>query len=311
LNIFREAFGQTPLAFEAIEGSRTVGYLPLVFVRSTLFGRFLASMPYLNSGGVVADRPQIATQLLDAAVSLAKELRVKHLELRHEKELHHPALNASYTHKVHMRLRLPDFPGPLWESLKPSVRNLVRKGEKHHLTVHWGTHDLLNEFYDVFSVNMRDLGTPVYSRKFFRTILKTFPNHAELCVVRLEDRPISGGLILHGKGISEIPSASSLREFNHTSANMLMYWKILERCMERGQSLFDFGRSSKDSGTYKFKKQWGAEEHPACWQYHLLRGKATSMRPDNPKYQKLIAMWQKMPVWLTRMIGPSIVRGIP
>ena len=311
LNVFREAFGHTPFVIESRDGSQTVGILPLVFVRSTLFGRFLVSLPYLNSSGVIADSSRIADQLIGEAVNLAQELKVRHLELRHEVPIPHPAFHTTNSSKVHMRLSLPDFPGPLWESLKDKVRNQVRKGEKNRLTVHWGTLDELHSFYDIFAVNMRDLGTPVYGRKLFQSVLKQFPHHAELCVVRLQEKPIAAGLLVHGNGVSEILSASALREFNHTSANMLMYWNLIERCIERGQSEFDFGRSTIGSGTYKFKKQWGAEETPAHWQYHLLSGNASEMRPDNPKYQRMIEMWKKMPVWLTRCIGPSIVRGIP
>jgi serine/alanine adding enzyme len=311
VNVFRDGLGHTPLVIETRRGARTTGILPLMFVRSTLFGRFLVSLPYLSTAGVVAESPRTSERLVESAIDLARQLRVRYLELRHEAPIEHPALNATYSSKVHLRLALPDFPGPLWESFKPSVRNLVRKGEKYKLTVHWGARDLLDEFHHVLAVNMRDLGTPVYGRKFFRAILKQFPAHAEVCVVRYEGRPVAGGLLLHGKGVTEIPSASSLREFKHTSANMLMYWKILERCIERGQNVFDFGRSTIDSGTYQFKKQWGAEAHPTCWQYHLRFGSAVAMRSENPKYQQLIALWQRMPVWLTRAIGPTIVRGIP
>jgi hypothetical protein len=92
---------------------------------------------------------------------------------------------------------------------------------------------------------------------------------------------------------------------------MLIYWKILERSIERGQGIFDFGRSSPESNTYRFKKQWGATPFAAEWQHYVRRGSATDMRPDNPRYQRLIRIWQRLPVALTRQIGPAIVRGIP
>jgi FemAB-related protein (PEP-CTERM system-associated) len=220
-------------------------------------------------------------------------------------------LNGSASTKVHMRLKLPDFPGPLWESFPAKVRNLVRKGEKSGLTVHWGRLDLLPDFYDVFSRNMRDLGTPVYGRRFFRAILSHFVDEAELCVVRLGQQAIAAALLLHGKGVTQVPSASSLREFNNTSANMLMYWHLLDRAIERKQAVFDFGRSTIDSNTYAFKKQWGAEPEGAVWQYHLRDGNTVDLRPENPKMQRLIRIWQRLPVRLTRWIGPGIVRGIP
>jgi hypothetical protein len=90
-----------------------------------------------------------------------------------------------------------------------------------------------------------------------------------------------------------------------------MYHQLLCRAVEKGSKEFDFGRSSEGSGTYRFKKQWGATPHSTVWQYHLRDGDAEEMRPDSPKYRRRIELWQKLPVWVTRMVGPAIVRGIP
>ncbi|WP_157368878.1 FemAB family XrtA/PEP-CTERM system-associated protein [Zavarzinella formosa] len=308
--VLKEGLGHVPYALEAVDGGRTVGYLPLVFVRSTLFGRFLVSLPYLNTGGVIADTDDAKADLISQAVELGNRLRTRHVELRHEVPVTHASLNGTRGSKVHMRLELPSFPGPLWESFPAKVRNQVRKGEKSGLTTHWGTFDLLPEFYQVFSTNMRDLGTPVYSQNLFRSMLRHFRGHAELCVLRHEGIAVSGAVLVHGKGITEVPSASTLRSANNLSANMLMYWNLLDRTVQRGQSVFDFGRATKDGNTYKFKKQWGAVESPAVWQY-ALHGAAANLRTDNPTYAKIIKLWQRLPVPVTRMIGPAIVRGIP
>jgi FemAB-related protein (PEP-CTERM system-associated) len=310
LHILKEGLGHTPYVLEAFSERKTIGYLPLSFVRSTLFGRFLVSLPYLNTGGVNAIDEPTRIALVDRAVELADVMKVRHLELRHETPMAHSRLNGTRTTKVHMRLELPSFPGPLWEGLKASVRNQVRKGEKNGLTIHWGSHELLDEFYGIFSTNMRDLGTPVYSRKLFAATLRYFTDSAELCVVRLGAKPVSAAILVHGKGITEVPSASSLREFNSTCANMLMYWNLLDRAIDRGQSLFDFGRATRGSSTYKFKKQWGAVESPAIWQY-ALHGGAADLRSDNPKYERFVKLWKRLPVRVTRVIGPAIVRGIP
>jgi FemAB-related protein (PEP-CTERM system-associated) len=311
LLVLRNGLRQRPYCLEATQLGRTRGILPLVYVKSQLFGRFLVGLPYLNYGGCLADHDNVALALVDRAAVLADELQVRYLELRQELPLAHPRLTEQVTTKVHMRLGLPESPGKLWDKLSPKVRNLVRKGQKHSLEIAWGTHDLLREFYAVFSRNMRDLGTPVYSKRLFNSILERFADRAEICVIRSGRVPIGAALLLHGWGITEVPSASTLREFNPTSANMLMYWHLLERAVHRKQQVFDFGRSSVDSNTYRFKKQWGAEPHAAAWQYFLRVGAANQMRPDNPQYVKLIRAWQKLPVWFTRLVGPSIVRGIP
>src|SRR5262249_28791902 len=151
---------------------------------------------------------------------------------------------------------LPAAAEELWRGLPAKVRNQVRKAQKCGLTVAWGGDELLPEFYAVFSHNMRDVGTPVYGLPLFRAVLRQFPDGAEVCVVRAEGVAVAAGLLLHGRGTAEVPSASSLRSHNLTCANMLLYWHLLERAVGRGQDVFDFGRSSPESNTYRFKKQW-------------------------------------------------------
>lgn len=311
LTVLGDALGHEPHLVEATRGDRVAGLLPLALVKSLLFGRFLVSLPYVNSAGVVAEDEAVALALIDRAVALAEELDVRYLELRHESRFAHPALGQQLTSKVHMRLELPRAADALWKSFKPKVRNQIRKGESNDLTIHWGGEERLAEFYDVFSRNMRDLGTPVFGRSLFERILALFPDEAELCVVRSADRPIAAALLMHMPGMTQVPSASSLRQFNATNANMLLYWHLLQRAIERGQAVFDFGRSSRDSSTFRFKKQWGATPHEAVWQYYVRKGSVGDMRPESSKYGRFIRLWQRLPVGLTRLVGPPIVRGIP
>lgn len=311
LGVLQRAFGHEVYAVEATAGGRTCGFLPLAHVSSMLFGRFLVSLPYLNTNGVVAPSADVQAQLVSRAVTLADELNVRYLELRHEAPVDHPDLNAALTSKVHMRLALPATAEKLWKGFDPKVRNQVRKGEKQGFAVAWGGAELLDGFYAVLSENMRDLGTPVYGKGLFREILATFPGDAEICLVRDGGKPIAAALLLHGWGTTEVPTASALKSYNPSCANMMMYWKLLERAVERRQKQFDFGRSTTEGPTFKYKKQWGAEPYPAVWQYAMKEGTATEMRPDNPRYQRAIRVWQRLPVRLTQVLGPVIVRGIP
>ena len=313
LAVLAKGLRHRPYCVEALdaESGATRGILPLAFVKSLLFGRFLVGLPYLNTGGVVADDAEAANALVGRAAALAEALGVRHLELRHERAVEHEALGRRVEAKVHMRLPLPGTVEELRRGLPSKVRNQVVKGERGGLDVDWGGAELLPEFLDVFSENMRDLGTPPYGRRLFAAILQQFPGRSELCVVRLGREAVAASLLLHGRGIAEVPSASSLRRHNATNANMLMYWKLLERAVGRGHDAFDFGRSSLDSNTYRFKKQWGAIPEPACWQYAELGGSAGDVRPDNPKYEQMIRAWRRLPVWAARLIGPAIVRGIP
>lgn len=311
LSVLQTGLGHTPYCLRVMHEGRCRGILPLAAVKSWLFGHFLVGLPYLNYGGPLADDVACEEALLQSAKDLADRLNVRYLELRDVREFHSPGLVANASLKVHMRLPLPGQPEPLWKGLDAKVRNQVRKGQKSGLDLAWGGVELLDEFHRVFSENMRDLGTPVYDRLFFRAILEQFPERAEIGLARLGPKPVACCLLLHGWGTTEVPSASSLRAFNSSCANMLLYWTMLERAIARGQTEFDFGRSSPDSPTFRFKKQWGALPHPAVWTHYLRHGAASDMRPTNPKYGRAVRVWQKLPLWLTRLLGPAIVRGIP
>jgi FemAB-related protein (PEP-CTERM system-associated) len=311
LTVLARGLQQTPYMLCARHGMALAGILPLSYLKGPLFGRFLVSLPYLNGGGVLAPDPRVAECLIERAIELAGDLDVRFLEFRQESPLKHPQLCESRHDKCHMRLVLPVSQDALWKQIPAKVRNQIRKGEKQGFTIEWGGPERLADFYEVFSHNMRDLGTPVYGCSLFREILTHFKSESELCVLRLGNRPVAAALLLHGSTVTEVPSASSLRKFNSTNANMFMYWQLICRAVERGNRTFDFGRSTPGSGTYRFKEQWGAKPEPSVWQYYVRRGVAQQMRPDNARFGRLIRIWRRLPVPLTRLIGPTIVRGIP
>ena len=311
LGVLRSSLGHQPYLVRATRGGKLVGALPLAFVKSAFFGKFLVSLPYVNSAGVIAHEAKVGSELMSSAATLADKLDVRYLELRSELEIQHPVFNQKNDTKVLMRRVLPSTSEELWDSFKSKLRSQIRAGQKNDFDVCFGGAELLDAFYSVFSQNMRDLGTPVYSRSLFASILRTFGDHAELCVLQLKRTPVAAALLVHGQESTEVPSASSLRTHNASNANMVMYWHLLERAVKRGQKQFDFGRSTINSNTYKFKAQWGAAPQPSVWQYYLRRGTIGELRPDNSKFGMAIKVWQRLPVWLTRLIGPEIVRGIP
>lgn len=287
------------------------GKLPLALVSGPIFGKFLVSLPYVNTGGVYARTPEIASALVNSACDLADTCGVRYLELRHEMPVNHPRLNHERTDKFHMRLNLPATDAELDKSFKSKLRSQIKKcGTYNHKTT-WGGLEMLPDFYRVFATNMRDLGTPVFSRKLFESIIRTFEGNAEFCVLHNENTPVAAALLVHSEGSTEVPSASSLRSWNRLGPNMWMYRRLLERAIERKSHTFDFGRSTKSSSTYKFKKQWGATAFPAVWQYYVREGNVEQMRPESETNQRMIRLWQTLPTWLTNVIGPTIVRGIP
>jgi FemAB-related protein (PEP-CTERM system-associated) len=305
--VVRYSFGHECTYLMAQSKDRIVGVLPLVYIDSLLFGRTLTSLPFLNYGGVVADSVDVGKGLVNEAVAIARTRGCRHVELRHIARRFDDL--PCKQHKVTMRLELS--PG-LWERLDRKVRNQIRKAEKSQLQVVRGKDELLSEFYQVFARNMRDLGTPVYARRFFAEILNAFPQHAHVVVVRLGDRPVAAGLTYRTGDVIEIPWASSVRDYNSLCPNHLLYWHALQAAIAEGCTTFDFGRSTPNEGTYKFKEQWGARPVKLHWEYRLLQGnQLPDQSPNNPKFRIAIELWKRSPLWLTKIIGPSIVRSIP
>jgi FemAB-related protein (PEP-CTERM system-associated) len=309
-SVIERSFGQRPYYLLSENAGHIDGVLPLVRLRSRLFGDFMVSLPYLNYGGSCAATAAIDAELVQEAIRLAQSERVEYLELR----LTRPdgfGLHVKSS-KVSMRLPLPSDSETLWKSFPSKLRNQINRPIKEGMTVRIGGIDEVDSFYSVFSANMRDVGTPVYSQRFFEHVLRTFPESARICSIYHEDRPIASGLVLGFRDMLEIPWASSLRSANRLAPNMLLYWSFLKYACENGYRVFDFGRSSKDAGTYRFKEQWGARPLPLYWHYWLRDGAVMpELNPANPKYRLAIEVWKRLPLGVTRLIGPAIVRNIP
>jgi len=200
----------------------------------------------------------------------------------------------------------------MWERLDRKVRNQVRKAEKSGLMATRGGLELLPEFYGVFARNMRDLGTPVYARRFFECVLRAFPDRVRLIVVRLKGQPVAAGLTFRTESTVEVPWASSIRDFNPLCPNHLLYWTIIESAIAEGCTRLDFGRSTPNEGTFHFKAQWGATPVPLFWEYVLIdQASLPDQGPKNPKFRLAIEAWKKMPVGLANLIGPRVVSSIP
>jgi len=316
LDILRQSLKHDTSVLLDWRGKQLAGALPLALTRSPLFGKHLVSLPYVNRAGLLTADAESAHALIEYAARLAEQQDVRYLEFRHHGSAFQSEIfTHNKTEKFRMVLDLPSDEDALWSSLKAKVRNQVRKGEQGGLSIQFGGEELVAGFYRVFATNMRDLGTPVYPRKLFRAMLHYLEQRCEIALVSLESIPVAGAILVHDRigesAISQVPSASCLRQFNDLCANMWMYHKLLQRAISRGASAFDFGRSSEGSGTYRFKKQWGAHPHPTPWQVVLRKGSLDDARPDNPRNQKRIEQWQKLPVWVTKAVGPVIVRGIP
>lgn len=309
--VIEESFGHRAYYLAARNGNDEIcGILPLVHMKSRLFGSFLVSLPFFNYGGVLCNGENAAVALLNNARSILDEVHAEHVELRHMNN-HQDGL-ATKEHKVTMILDLKKDEEAQWKALDAKVRNQVRKAEKSGLSAVAGHLELLDGFYEVFCRNMRDLGTPVYSKEFFRNILSTFPDSTRIISIMLDGKTVASGILTWFRDTLEVPWASSIRDYREMCPNNLLYWEAIRFAINIGSDKFDFGRSTPDEGTYRFKKQWGALPYPLYWQYLLRDGnQLPELNTKNAKYEMAIKVWQRLPLAITNLLGPSIVKNIP
>jgi len=312
---------------EGLNGSLEIilGVLPVVHLKHALFGNCLVSLPFLDGGGILADSSEAEESLLSEVIRLGRKTGASSIELRHERLLascndidsfcsersQDPLHVATRSNRVRMLLNLPDSAEMLMKSFKSKLRSQISKPLKEGLSSVTGGAELLPDFYRVFLVNMRDLGSPVHSMQLMQRVLKEFSESARIVAVYKDKEPIAAALVVGFNQVLRNPWASSLRTYASLSPNMLLYLRMLEYACENGYHCFDFGRSTAGEGTYKFKEQWGAAPAPLYWHYLSLDG----ARPDpdamvKSKFEKATRYWQKLPLFVTRVIGPSIRKHI-
>jgi serine/alanine adding enzyme len=309
--VIRSVFGRETyyLAARGADGE-LCGVLPLVRLKGFVVGDVLLSLPYFTYGGVVGTHAAARTGLVQAACDLGKRLGVDHIELRQRSNVC-PGLPVR-TDKVSLLLDLPASGAELSKALPGKLRSQIKRPQREGVNVVAGGEELLEEFYRVFAINMRDLGTPVYPQSFFAAVLREFRSQTRVFVARHAQGPVAAGLVLgHGPTL-EIPWASSLRRFNGLGVNMLLYWSVLEYACGAGYRRFDFGRSSVDSGTFRFKRQWGAQPEQLHWHYWLRAGGAPPvLNASNPRFKLAVSAWQRLPLSVANRIGPMLARNLP
>lgn len=307
------------------------GVLPLVRLKHFLFDNALISNPFFDMAGILSDNQAVERALLTEAISLGQKLKVNSVELRQTRELFPcnaansenseppsfpSARNAqpeitTQSHKVRMLLELPDSSETLMKSFKSKLRSQIKKPLKEGLKAEIGGTALLDDFYKVFACNMRDLGSPVHSKQLMKIVLEKFYDSARLVIVYKNREPIACSMMVGFRDTLENPWASALRQYSRLSPNMLLYWTMLEYACNRDYRYFDFGRSTPGEGTFKFKAQWGAKPEPLHWHYVYPNGKPPDAgTADKSKFDKAIRYWQKLPVPVTRYVGPLIRKHI-
>jgi serine/alanine adding enzyme len=309
----RAVFGHQAFFVAARTGSGELcGVLPLVRQKSVIFGDFLTSMPFFNYGGALADTPELTLALMQRGAELARELGCRYIEFRDAQP--QPGEWRTRTDKVTLILELPADFAALSKQLGAKLRSQVKRVERESPSVRVGGAELLEDFYGLFCRTMRDLGTPVYPKRFFAAILQTFRDECLLVVVDRAGQPAAAAFLVLANGRAEIPWAACREDAKPMGFNMRLYWEVLHAVVERGCRQFDFGRSSVDSGTYRFKLQWGAKPLQLHW-HRWERGAPAGAQPEPAAegvlMRKATAVWKHLPLRVANTLGPIVSPSLP
>lgn len=313
LNAWREVltrcFGHETFYLMAMDRDRVCGVLPLVHLKSRLFGSSLVSLPYFMTGGVVADSADAATALIERARALMDTTKSKLLLIRQQNSEPPGLLREDSKGSFHIALD-PD-PEKVFQRFERQVRRQIRKAQRAGLAVEWGAR-CLPDFYEVYSTNMRDLGIPIHGYGFYETVLERFPESAHVFVVRHGEKAVAGQFLFTYRDRVMLANAGSLRSHLSLCPNHLLYWESIRYGCENGYQICDFGRSPKGSGPYVFKSQWAGAERDYPTYYLDASGQAMSgVRADNSRYDLVRKIWRSLPVRLTTLVGPRIVKALP
>jgi len=308
--VIEKSFGHKTYYLLAMEGDNAVGILPLVHLNSFLFGSILCSMPFLNFGGICSENEEAERALLKEATRILHEVKGDYLELRHLKPSAAHLPNKS--HKVSMTVELDPDPEVLWNKFKGKHRTNIRKAVKNGLEIRVGNKEFLKDLYNILSIGWRDLGTPIYPISFFENILNAFGNSLQIYVVVYRGKPIAAAFNGLFRDTVEGMWLYSLREYSKLQTNYFLYWEMIKRACQEGYKHFHLGRSTTESGGTFFKTKWNAIPKQLYWEYVLNgSGKLPELNVDNPKYEKAINLWRKLPVRITQLVGPYIAKNIP
>jgi FemAB-related protein (PEP-CTERM system-associated) len=302
-------FGHRAHYLMALRGGAVEGVLPLFEVGGLLGGRGLVSVPYGVYGGVCAASPAAGPALVQAARELARQTGASYVELRHrvgqEMDLPTKALYVTFARPISSseERNLDDIPR--------KQRRMTRQGLKHGLRPEFGLHHL-DRFWSIYAHSVHALGSPVFPRRLFRNIAQEFGKDCELLTIWRDDAPVSGVLTLFFEDQVLPYYGGALRDALPLAVNDFMYWELLCHAAKAGYRTFDFGRSREGTGAYHFKRHWGFEPTPLPYQYVLLgESRMPDLSPSNPKMRLAVNAWKRLPLPLTKVIGPRLTRYLP
>jgi FemAB-related protein (PEP-CTERM system-associated) len=308
-----QGFGHKTHFLLAERDGAVVGVLPLGSVRTRLFGHSLISVPFCVYGGPLGDEPATEAALLADAERIMRETAAPVLELRllHDLDaaLEADAWLARDDLYVTFRKRFTASDEANLKAIPRKQRAMVRKGIERGLTSEV-SRDAAG-LHRIYAESVRNLGTPVFPRRWFEVLLETFGEKAEIVTIRDQGAPLAAVMNFTFRDEILPYYGGGTAMARHAYANDFMYWEVMRRAAAHGISLFDFGRSKRGTGAFAFKKNWGFEPQPIVHRYRLAAGASIpDLNPLNPKYRLFIAAWKRLPMPVANLLGPSIVRGL-
>lgn len=291
----------------AYQNEKILGLLPLINVKSALFGNVLSSLAFGSYGGAVGESREVCAALEQEAVSLGTKLGVGSVEFRclNETDVVRPKKD------LYERFVKEIFPteDENMQAIRGKQRNIIRKGIKKGLQV--STTSDCNEFYGVYAESVRNLGTPVFPKALFQSILDMFPETTEIVTAHLNGQPVSSALVYYFKEEVCPYYWGGTYLARNLAGNDFLTWSILCRAAEKGATRFDFGRSKKDTGSRQWKVNLGFEPQQLYYEYELIRDKEMpSINPLNPKYRFFVEAWKKLPLPIASKLGPFLSKNL-
>jgi FemAB-related protein (PEP-CTERM system-associated) len=306
--VVRRAFGhKTHFAYTERDGEIT-GVLPLTEIRSRLFGHSLVSNAFQVYGGPVAIDEASRDALVAHATGLLARTKAGHLEFRSEVASTPGWVTKEGLYVTFRREISADHEKNL-TAIPRKQRAVVRKGIANELTTRVGQD--WRTLHRVYGESVRNLGTPVFSRKYFRLLCEEFGDDAEILVVEDKGAPIAAVMSFYFRDQVLPYYGGGTPAARSRAGNDIMYWEVMRRAADRGCRIFDFGRSKVDTGAYSFKKNWGFTPTPLNYEFKLRVGDTIpDVNPLNPKYRLMIETWKRLPLPVANAIGPMLVRNL-
>lgn len=304
--VLEKAFGHKTVFLYVEEDEKIQGILPLGQVKSLLFGNSLISLPFCVSGGIVAENAEAKAALENAAIERANQLNVDYLEMRYEKSVNEDWLSKSDLY-VSFKKEIDPDPEQNLLNIPRKQRAMVRKGIKADLMSEWDAG--VDRLHDAYSQSVHALGTPVFSKHYFQVLKDVFADNCSVLTITNNGELVGSVMSFYFRDQVLPYYGGGTAAARSCKGNDFMYWELMRRSCEQGIKLFDYGRSKVGTGAYSFKKNWGFEPVPLHYEYHLVKSsELPNISPTNPKYKMFIDVWKKMPLWMTRMVGPHIVK---